>query len=195
MFRFAMGLIEACVEVAEGVGVGRHVVTKRRVARGTLVAVDDDFAFGLEADQQLLRCGLCGVRVEGVEEGDVWAVCEPCGERVRASPTLQRWCDGMVKLGRCSAAVGACCAVLASGKAKLDRFEAHEALVDDATRGWWRGVARGLAAVTGRDEAAAFTAICCVARNGHGQGRKRVIQRRFNVGVLEVMSERNASTL
>ena len=57
-----MGLIEACVEVAEGVGVGRHVVTKRRVARGTLVAVDDDFAFGLEADQQLLRCGLCGVR-------------------------------------------------------------------------------------------------------------------------------------
>ena len=30
---------------------------------------------------------------------------------------------------------------------------------------------------------------------GDGQGRKRVIQRRFNVGVLEAISERKASTL
>ena len=30
---------------------------------------------------------------------------------------------------------------------------------------------------------------------GPKQGRKRVIQRRFNVGVLEAISERNASTL
>ena len=35
----------------------------------------------------------------------------------------------------------------------------------------------------------------CVVGDGKGQGRKRVIQRRFNVGVLEAISERNASTL
>ena len=33
------------------------------------------------------------------------------------------------------------------------------------------------------------------ARTGEIQGRKRVIQRRFNVGVLEAVSERKASTL
>ena len=40
--------------------------------------------------------------------------------------------------------------------------------------------------------------ICAISANsatGESQGRKRVIQRRFNVGVLETISERKASTL
>ena len=36
---------------------------------------------------------------------------------------------------------------------------------------------------------------CDASSKSFGQGRKRVIQRRFNVGVLEAISERKAFTL
>ena len=66
-----------------------------------------------------------------------------------------------------------------------------EGFVDEGATGFVRVLGLGEAS----DAAIVEEASRVAARGGEVQGRKRVIQRLFNVGVLEAMSERKASTL
>ena len=107
---------------------------------------------------------------------------------------------------------GACAAWLAAVVAKRERapgplFEHREA--GDQPEALWALLAAGSKQIAGACDGHVFTQLVLaiveravaverpnpLADYCKHQGRKRVIQRRFNVGVLEEISERNASTL
>ena len=129
----------------------------------------------------MLRLRLHGVRLSA-ERREFLPV------RIGKSPKI-------VVLGRCG---------LSGGKhATLGFFERFDvAAVAAELRARFRlgGVGEPPLAVMGRGAGAVAALLFADARDHEAplrdaQGRKRVIQRRFNVGVLDAMSEKKASTL